>query len=160
VDEAEARHQEADCSGCGRHCGEILDSGEREVKDLACFEYSVTVIVELHRVRCPDCGLKIEKVAQVPSKAPYSKRFEESVGQACESASARQVARRMGLAESTVRAIDLRYLERWEEGRRKTPLRQMGVDELYQGKKGKFLTVASNGSGLRQFASTGGNRSG
>ena len=40
-------------------------------------------------------------------------RFEDAVGQACESAAARQVARRFGLAATTVRAIDLRYLERW-----------------------------------------------
>jgi transposase len=66
------------------------------------------------------------------------------VGQACESASARQVARRIELAESTVRAIDLRYLERWEAKRRQPPLRQMGVDEIYRGKKDKFLTVVCN----------------
>jgi transposase len=132
------------CSGCGRHCGEIHDTSEREVRDLPWSEYQATVFVELHRVRCPECGPKIEKVAQLPSKAPYSKRFEEAVGQACESASARQVARAVGLAESTVRAIDLRYLERWEAIRRKPPLRQMGVDELYRGKKGKFLTVVCN----------------
>jgi transposase len=83
-------------------------------------------------------------VAQLPSKAPYSKRFEEAVGQACESAAARQVARHMGLAASTVRAIDLRYLERWDAKRRKPPLRQMGVDEIYRGNKGKFLTVVCN----------------
>jgi hypothetical protein len=39
----------------------------------------------------------VEKIFQLPSKAPFSKRFEEAVGQACESAAARQVARRMGL---------------------------------------------------------------
>src|SRR5207248_2130913 len=50
----------------------------------------------------------------------------------------------MRLAASTVRAIDLRYLERWEARRRKPPLRQMGVDEIYRGKKGKFLTVVCN----------------
>jgi len=83
-------------------------------------------------------------VAQLPSKAPYSKRFEEAVGQACESASARQVARRMSLAASTVRAMDGRYLERWEASRRKPPLRQMGIDELYRGKKDKFLTAVCN----------------
>lgn len=66
------------------------------------------------------------------------------MGQACESAAARQVARRVGLAESTVRAIDLRYLERWETRRRQPPLRQMGVDEIYKGKKDKFLTVVCN----------------
>jgi transposase len=83
-------------------------------------------------------------VEQLPGKAPYSKRFEDAVGQACESASARQVARRFGLAESTVRAIDLRYLERWAAARKRPALRQMGVDEIYLGKKQKFLTVVSN----------------
>jgi len=100
-----------------------------------------TVHIEVHRVKCPECGVRIEKVPLLPSKAPFSKRFEDAVGQACESASARQVARRMGLPESTVRAIDLRYLERWDAKRRQPPLRQMGVDEIYRGKKDKFLTV-------------------
>ena len=45
---------------------------------------------------------------------------------------------------STVRAIDLRYLERWGAARRKPALRQMGIDELYLGKKQKFVTVVSN----------------
>jgi len=75
-------------------------------------------------MKCPRCGFRAEKVPQLPSKAPFSKRFEEAVGQACESASARQVARRFGMAESTVRAIDLRCLERWEAKRRKPPLLQ------------------------------------
>jgi transposase len=50
----------------------------------------------------------------------------------------------LGLAESSVRAIDLRCLERWEAKRRKAPLLQMGVDELYRGKTDKFLTVVCN----------------
>ena len=102
------------------------------------------MVIELYRVRCPDCGVKTEKVPQLPSKAPFSKRFEEAVGLACESAAVRRVARQFGLASSTVRAIDVRYLSRWAEGRRKPALRQMGVDEIYLGKKQKFLTVVSN----------------
>ena len=38
------------------------------------------MVIELYRVRCPDCGVKTEKVPQLPSKAPFSKRFEEAVG--------------------------------------------------------------------------------
>jgi transposase len=117
---------------------------EREVRDLPWSEYRTTVVIELYRVRCPDCGIKAEKVALLPSKAPFSKRFEEAVGQACESAPVRRVARQFGLAASTVRAIDLRYLERWAQGRRRPALRQMGVDEIYLGKKQKFLTVVTN----------------
>jgi transposase len=102
------------------------------------------VILELYRLRCPDCGPKIERVEQLPSKSPFSKRFEEEVGGSCEGAAARQVARRFGLAESTVRAMDLRYLERWKAARRKPVLNHMGVDEIYLGKQQKFLTVVSN----------------
>ena len=134
-------------SRCGQHvaASKIHEVCEREVRDLPCFEYTTTVVVvETSRVKCPDCGIRAEKVAQLPSKAPFSERFEEAVGQACESAAARQVARHMGLAASTVRAIDLRYLERWEAKRRQPPLRQMGVDEIYRGKQGKFLTVVCN----------------
>jgi transposase len=132
------------CSGCGRRVKEIVASYEREVRDLPWSEYRATVVIELYRVRCRDCGIKAERVEQLPSKAPFSKRFEEAVGQACESAAGRRVAQQFGLAASTVRAIDLRYLKRWAAGRRKPALRQMGVDEIYLGKKQKFLTVVSN----------------
>src|SRR5437667_10456035 len=55
-----------------------------------------------------------------------------------------QVARQFGLVASTVRAIDLRYLQRWSATRRKDRLEQMGVDEIYFGKQMKFITVVSN----------------
>ena len=62
------------CSGCGRKVSDAYDTYEREVRDLPCFECRTTVVVELYRVRCPDCGIKTEKVPQLPSKAPFSKR--------------------------------------------------------------------------------------
>ncbi len=119
------------CSGCGRKLAEAYDVYEREVRDLPCFEFRTTVVIELYRVRCPDCGVKTEKVPQLPSKAPFSKRFEEAVGLACESAPVRRVARQFALSPNTVRAIDLRYLKRWAPRRRKPALRQMGIDEMY-----------------------------
>ena len=132
------------CSGCGRKLSEVYDTYEREVRDLPCFEFRTTVVIELYRVCCPDCGVKTEKVPQLPSKAPFSKRFEEAVGLACESAAVRRVGKQFGLSPSTVRAMDIRYLKRWAASRRKPALRQMGIDEIYLGKKQKFLTVVSN----------------
>jgi transposase len=132
------------CSGCGKKLSDAYDCSEREVRDLPWSGYRTTVVIEIYRVRCPDCGVRVERVPLLPSKAPYSKRFEDAVGLACESAAARQVARRFELAPSTVRAIDLRYLERWQAGRRKPVLRQIGVDENHLGKKTKFVTVVSD----------------
>ena len=137
-------NRKLECSGCGRKFTEAYDSNERQVRDLPWSTFKTTVHIEVYRVKCPECGLKVEKVPLLPSKAPFSKRFEDAVGQACESASARQVARRFGLPQSTVRVIDLRYLERWAASRRKPALRQMGVDEIHLGKKQKFLTVVCN----------------
>jgi len=68
------------CSGCGRAVDAIAASYEREVRDLPWSEYKTTVVVELHRMRCPDCGVKAEKAPLLPSKAPFSKRFEDAVG--------------------------------------------------------------------------------
>jgi transposase len=133
-----------ECSGCGRKFTEVHDSRERAVRELPWSVYRTSVHIEVYRVKCPKCGVRVEKIPLIPSKAPYSERFEDAVGEAWESAAARQVARRIGLPESTVRAIDLRYLERCEAKRRLPPLRQMGVDEIYRGKKGKFLTVVCN----------------
>ena len=132
------------CSGCGRKFEDYHDFSEREVRDLPWSSLLTTVVIEVHRVKCPDCGVKVERVPLLPSKAPFSERFEDAVGQSCESASARQVARRFGLAESTVRAIDLRYLERWSARRTKPAVKQLGVDEIYLGKRQKFITVVSN----------------
>jgi transposase len=137
-------NRKLECSGCGRKFQDAYDSNERPVRDLPWSEFKTTVHIEVYRVKCPDCGVRIEKVPLLPSKAPFSKRFEDAVGQACESAAARQVALRFGLAASTVRAIDLRYLERWAASRRKPVLAQMGVDEIHLGKKQKFITVVSN----------------
>ena len=132
------------CSGCGGRCSKIEEIRQREVRDLPWRKYQTIVVVEFYRVRCPKCGLKVETVPQLPSKAPFSKDFEDAVGLACESAAARQVARQFKLAAGTVRAIDQRYLERWAKSRKKPVLRQMGVDEIYLGKTQKFLTVVSN----------------
>lgn len=137
-------HRKLVCSGCGAKFEEAYDVGEREVRDLPWGEFRTTVVVEVYRVDCAQCGVKTERVPQLPSKAPFSKRFEDAVGQACESAPARQVARRWGLAASTVRSIDLRYQERWQAGRQPRALQQMGIDEIYLGRKMKFLTVVSN----------------
>jgi hypothetical protein len=90
----------------------------------------------------------------VAEQGAVQQTLEEAVGQACESAAARRVAKQFGMAESTVRGIDLRYLERWAAARRKPELRPMGVDEIHIGKKRVHLSRWQKGTrraGHRQF---------
>ena len=85
-------NQKLVCSGCGQRVPRIHEIYEREIRDLPCFEFQTTVVIELYRVDCPDCGVKTEKIEALPSNAPFSQRFEDAVGQACESAPVRRVA--------------------------------------------------------------------
>lgn len=124
--ETEAGKPEVGVLRMWAEAGQVHDVSKRRVRDLPCMEFRTTVVIEVYRVCCPECGLKVEKVPQLPSKALFSKRFEDAVGLACESASARQVARQFRLPASTVRAIDLRYLERWSASRRKPGARADG----------------------------------
>ena len=80
-------------------------------------------------------------------RASYSKRLEDAVAEAGEGATARQVARRMRLAESTVRAIDPRYKGR--ERKRETSTNSSAVSY-----------AAGNANALKQPASIPGSRSG
>jgi transposase len=43
-----------------------------------------------------------------------------------------------------VRRLDKRVLRRWAAGRPRTPLRFLGVDEIYLGRRDKFLTIVSD----------------
>lgn len=131
------------CSGCGERCDRIHEVLSREVRDLPCFQYQTTVEIEYYRLKCPRCGIKRERLDQLPSKSPFSKRFEDVIGTDCRSAAVRQVAHKHRMAENTARAIDLRFLEREKTKRKKATLRKMGVDEIHLGKI-KFITVVSN----------------
>ena len=69
--------------------------------------------------------------------------FEDAVGVACQSAAIRQGARQQGLSQSTVQAIDKRFLARWQARRRVPALRQMGIDEIYLGKSEAEAVIRS-----------------
>ena len=71
-------------------------------------------------------SLMVWQFEALPGKAPFSKRFENAVGQACEIAPVRRVARQFALPESGPSICGI-----WSVGqrRRKTALRQLGVAE-------------------------------
>ena len=48
------------CAQCGRRVHDIHAVYERKVRDLPCFEFQTSVVVELYRIRCPNCGVKAE----------------------------------------------------------------------------------------------------
>ena len=57
-------NRKIECSGCGRKFTEVAEVSERAVRDLPWGEFQTSVFMEIYRVRCPQCGVKREKVLQ------------------------------------------------------------------------------------------------
>lgn len=131
------------CSGCGIGVRYFRSVRERRVRDLPWGTWKMWLIVEIHRVVCRRCGVKTERVDFLEGKHPYTRRFNDAVARDCEDAAVSRVASKWGLSVQTVRRIDKRALQAWSDGRRRRPLRLMGVDEIFW-KKGNCLTIVSD----------------
>jgi transposase len=131
------------CSGCGIGVRAIHSVRERRVRDLPWGAWKVWLVLEVHRLYCRRCGVCTERIDFLEGKHPYTRRFAETVARDCEDAAVRRVAVKWGLSAQTVRRIDKRALQAWSRQRKRRPLRQMGVDEIFWG-KGKCLTVVSD----------------
>lgn len=131
------------CSGCGIGVRRVLDWRERQVRDLPWGEWKVFLVLEMHRVVCPRCGIKTERIEFLEGKHPFTRRFSQAVARECEDAAVSRVAAKWGLSVQTVRRMDKRALLAWRKARPRHPLRHMGVDEIFW-KKGRCLTVVTD----------------
>jgi transposase len=132
------------CGSCGIAGQAIHSWTERRIRDLPWGAWQVWLRVEVHRVRCGQCGVRTERLPFVGGKAHYTTRLEAAVAQACEAAPVSRVAAQWGLPPETVRRMDKRVLRRWAAARPRRPLHYLGVDEIFLGKTVKFLTVVSD----------------
>ncbi len=130
------------CRRCGVSTRQVHDAKERRVRDLPWGEWRVWLIVTVHRVPCRRCGVTTEALPFLEGKHPYTRRFAEAVARECEDAAVNRVAARWGVSAQTVRRIDKRRLQACRR-RPRTPLRWMGVDEIFW-RKGRCLTVVSD----------------
>jgi transposase len=132
------------CGGCGISIRDVHSWSERRVRDLPWGTWQVWLVLEVHRLRCPRCGVRTERLPFVTGKAPYTTRLEAAIARDCEAAPVRRVAQAWHLPAETVRRLDKRLLRRWAAGRPRTPRRVLGVDEIYLGRRDKFLTIVSD----------------
>lgn len=131
------------CSGCGIDVAGVHDWSERRVRDVPWGEWKVWLVVEIHRVRCPRCGVKKERLDFLEGKHPFTRRFSQAVARDCEDMAVSRAALKWQISAQTARRIDKRALVAWRRLRKRRPLRQMGVDELFW-RKGKCLTIVSD----------------
>lgn len=138
------------CSRCGGRCSKKHDLCEpRRWNDLPWAGHPVSIAYTPVRVVCESC--KATAVEDLPWADPYqreTRRFQQHLGLQTASMPIVRVAAQYGLSWSTVRRAEEYAIARWEIGRRKPPLRYVGVDEKYLGRRHKreekFVTIVSN----------------
>jgi len=118
------------CSSCGQRTSFTYGSTMVRIRDLSIFEFKAHLVLDKYRVKCPNCGVKIEKLDFVDLYSRYTNRFEEYVARLCRITSIKQVADLLGLDWKTVKKIDKKYLEKEFAIPDYDDLRILVVDEI------------------------------
>lgn len=129
------------CSCCKKKVFWIWDSNQVRLRDLSIFERKVYLLIHKYRLKCPDCGVKVEELDFASYYSRCTIRFEELVARLCRITSIKQVAELLELDWKTVKEIDKKYLEREFATIDLPELGIIGVDEVSTHKGHSYFTV-------------------
>ena len=122
----------------------VHDWSQREIRDLPVFDADTILVVWRARVRCPNCGPKLEALDWLDPHARVTNRLAENVAQMCKVMPIKRVAEHYDLHWGTVKEIDKAYLERELEPVRLGKVRLLLVDEFALHKGHTYATVVAD----------------
>jgi len=148
-----ARRSRPVCSICGRPgaCHDVLS--ERRYDFIPLWLMPVVLVYAPRRVRCRHCGVHVERIpwATLP-KSPITRHLALWLSSWARELPWSTVARLCGVSWDTVAAAAT-WVVQWGMGRRNLDgVTSIGVDELYTGRRGKFITLVYElGRGCRRL---------
>jgi transposase len=102
----------------------------------------VELSVEIPRLQCKKCGaIKQPHLNFADPKKHYTRSLERFVIDLCQVANIRDTAELSGLSWDTVKEIHKRHLRRKCKSFKLKSARYIAIDEIYLGKKRKFITI-------------------
>ncbi|MFC1636964.1 ISL3 family transposase [Planctomycetota bacterium] len=122
----------------------IIQFGQkaRVFKMLPVGRRKVELVVNIPRLYCNDCGaIRQPHLAFAEPKKHYTRSLEYFVIDLCRVASIQDVAELTGLGWDTVKEIHKRHLRRKYKSFNLKNVRYLGIDEVYLGKKRKYITI-------------------
>jgi len=135
---------------CGAICGKVHEQlPARRWKDLPWAGRAVAIEYAPIRVKCRRCGSHGEElIAWAERYQRATRRFEQHLALDAFSMPLLHVATKYGVSWGTVRRAEVAAIARWEATRAEVPLRFVGLDEKYLGRRNKlddkFVTIVSN----------------
>lgn len=102
----------------------------------------VELIVHIPRLCCRNCGtIRQVELGFADAKKHYTHSLEQYVIDMCRVATIQDVAELTGLSWDTVKEIDKSYLRRKYRSFCLKKLRYIAIDEVYLGRKRKYITI-------------------
>ena len=102
----------------------------------------VELVVDIPRLFCYECGcIRQPDLAFAEPKKHYTRSLERFVIDLCRVASIQDVAELTGLGWDTVKEIHKRHLRRKYKSFSLKKVRYLAIDEVYLGKKRKYITI-------------------
>ena len=132
------------CSLCGVQTTQVHDREERWVRDLPILGAQTHLLVPRRRVRCPQCGPKVEALSWLDRYTRVTRRLAESVARLFKVLPIKHVAAYYGLSWDTVKAIDKAYLEETLGPVDLTGLTAIVMDEFAIRKGHRYATCIVN----------------
>jgi transposase len=148
------------CSGCGQ-TGRHLHIHDRRIKRWRHLDLGATrcfIEAELRRLRCPDCGVRLEPVPWARPDARHTRDFEDVVAWLAQQMAFAPITRLLRVGWRTIGPIIERVVAEHLDDRRLEGLVCIGVDEISYRRHHRYLTsVADHATGAIVWCRAGRN---
>jgi len=132
------------CSGCKKKVRSVHSYETRAISDMPMIESIVLIILRYRKVRCPDCGIRVEQHDFVAPYARYTYRLAQFVFILCKNMTLQDVAELLHMSWYQVKEIDKSELMKLYKTRNFDDIKILSIDEISIKKHHKYLTVITN----------------
>ena len=150
------RRRRAACSNCGQLCRRVHDRAWRRWRHLDLGASRCFIEYELRRVRCADCGVRVEAVPWARTGARHTRDFEDLVAFMAQQMAKTPICALLRVGWDSVGAIVERVVADHLDADRLAGLVLIGIDEISYRKGQRYLTqVCDHRSGAIVWARPG-----
>jgi transposase len=128
------------CSSCGQVCRQVHDRAWRRWRHLDLAGQRCHVEYCLRRVRCPDCGVRVEALAWARPRARHTRDFEDLVAFMAQQMAKTPITHLLRVGWDTVGAIVQRVVGDHLDADRLAGLVMIGCDEISYRRGQRYLT--------------------
>lgn len=132
------------CSSCGKEVSSKHSSWIQEVRHLHLWKYITTLRFEKVKVRCPQCGVKVEGLDFLEKNKRVTRELAYQVSELCKVMTIEDLSTFEHLHWETVKDIDKEAIERAQAERDLGGITVLGIDEIAVGKGHRYWHMISS----------------